>query len=266
MTNTADFTVAPVNTVMPQFAQTMALWVGIVLFLVYLVIGLRMSRKYGTLLPFVLVIAGFCTIIMEPIVILLGHCYHPEIGQWTMFKSNQRAIPWHVPFRYAVYYGAVYLAVFPKIVANSFTKGYVWKLFGIGMFLGYLFEIPMVSSGLWVYYDNQALWLWKATVPLGWMPLNILAVIMPITIIKYFYPILSKGWNQLLPIAICPATAVGTHVGVGFPFYSITNSSASQWLIDLSGIVTAAIACVVVAGLSHIIANNGPAGQVTQIN
>lgn len=116
MTNTADFSVAPVNTVMPELAQTIVFWNCIALFVLYLVLGLRVSRRYNTLLPFILIIAGFCTIIMEPIVILLGHCYHPDIGQWTMFKRNPRAIPWHVPLAYAIYYGAAYLAVFGKIV------------------------------------------------------------------------------------------------------------------------------------------------------
>lgn len=74
---------------MPAAAQDIALWLCVTILAVFVVIAVRMSAKHKTLLPVLFLIAGFCTIVLEPIACHLGHAFHPEIGRFTLFKNNK---------------------------------------------------------------------------------------------------------------------------------------------------------------------------------
>jgi hypothetical protein len=48
--------------------------------------------------------------------------------------------------------------------------------------------------------------------------------------------------------------AIMGHVGTGFPFYIIANAGVSQWLVDLSGAASIALALFVTGVCAHVIA------------
>jgi hypothetical protein len=67
--------------IMPALPQTIALCVGSIAVAALLVIAIFHSRRYRSIVPVLLLPAGFCTVALEPIVGLLGHGVHPVIGQ-----------------------------------------------------------------------------------------------------------------------------------------------------------------------------------------
>lgn len=238
-----NFPVPPVDAVMPAAAQDMMLWSGAILAVICFAIALRMSVKYKTLLPVLFPIAGFCTVVMEPLADVMVHCYHPPVGQITLYMTSNVALPVHTGLIYISYFGAVYLALFSRIVNDSFTSAYLWKAYFVICVLAYLFEIYPVSVGLWLYYEPQALWPGKVSLPLWCVFVNATCVFTSLALIKFLYPLL-KGWKQLLVIALSPLGAVMGHLGPDFPISSIYNSSASAnpLLVQLSGLLSVALA------------------------
>ena len=248
-----DYPQAPLDVVMPATVQSVLLSVSMVTLIIFFIVALIQCRRHKTFLPVLFLIGGFFTIPMEPLVDLLGHAVHPEIGQISLFKVGNRAIPWHGAVMYAFYFGGVYMFMLPRIMANHFTVAYVWKAYLTTTVLAYLFEIVPVQWGLWVYYDQQALWFWKGGMPLFWPFVNSIAIFVPLTLIKLCYPIL-KGWRQGLVVLLSPVGALAGHFGAGFPFYNAANSAASRLVIELSGVLSIGLCFLIIYICARLLA------------
>ena len=245
-TITIDFPAPPVEAIMPALAQSVALYLSLTILAVVSVMAVRMSARQKTLLPVLLLISGSCTIVLEPIIAHLGHAFHPEIGSIALFKTNNVTVPVYLAILHPCYFGSFYIVLFSRIVNDNFTGSYLWKAYFITCVLNYLIEILPVSSGLWVYYDPQALWLWKGGMPLWWTFVNAGCLFVPVALIHFLYPIL-KGWKQLLVIVLSPLGIGMGWFGAAFPANSVYNSSASQkpFLVELSGLASVGLAILV---------------------
>jgi hypothetical protein len=255
MSYVPDYPQAPFDAVMPAAAQEIVLWIAIVALGIFSVIAVLQSIKHRTALPVLFLVAGFVTILLETLVTHMGHAIHPEIGQINLFKAADRAIPWHIALIYSFYFGGVYMFMFSRIREGTFTREFVWKSFLFTCCLAYAIEIVPVHIGLWVYYDPQALWLWKGGMPLFWTFVNAGCIYMGLTLIKLFYPIL-KGWKQLLVIPLSAMGAQMGHFGAGFPFYNAANSAASPMIVELSGLASVGLALLIMVFCSRMLAAN----------
>ena len=253
MANIPDYPQAPFDAVMPAAAQEIVLWIAIVALGGFFIISLIQAARTKSMLPPLFLVAGFVTILLETLVTHMGHAIHPEIGQITIFKAADRAIPWHIVLIYSFYFGAVYMFMFERIRSGGFTRAFVWKSYFFTCTLAYCIEIVPVQIGLWVYYDHQALWLWKGGMPLFWTFVNAGCIYMALTLIKLFYPIL-KGWKALLVIPLSAMGAQMGHFGAGFPYYNAVNSAAPIWLIELSGLASVGLALLIAFMCSRLLA------------
>ena len=244
-----NYPVAP-ETVMDPVAQSWAIGIGVVGLVISLIIGGRMSVKYNTVLPLLFPIAGFFCSILEPIVCILGHCVHAVSGQLTLFETNGRPIPLHLSLAYALYFGPVWMALFKRAVDHGLTNNFLWKAYAGTAVFAVLFEILPVQYGLWMYYDRQALWLWKGTVPLFWAFCNPVNMWVSFALILKYRHLLT-GVRSLLLI---PLTQVGVYMGAmgaGFPYFNAANSTASQAMIELSGIASVLLGLGIVAACNQ---------------
>lgn len=255
MTNVTAYPQAPLDAVMPAAAQEIVLWIAIVALAGFFIVSLVQASRTKSLLPPLFLVAGFVTILLETLVTHMGHAVHPEIGQITIFKAADRAIPWHIVLIYSFYFGAVYMFMFERIRNATFTRAFVWKSYFFTCALAYCIEIVPVQIGLWVYYDHQALWLWKGGMPLFWTFVNAGCIYMALTLIKLFYPIM-KGWKTLLVIPLSAMGAQMGHFGAGFPYYNAVNSAAPVWLIELSGLVSVSLALLIAFLCSRLLATD----------
>tara|TARA_B110000503_G_scaffold51564_1_gene83204 strand:- start:21 stop:824 length:804 start_codon:yes stop_codon:yes gene_type:complete len=237
----------PPDASMPEPLQTIMFWLTAGLALAVLAYSFVLARKHHSAIPVLLVIAGAAAIPLEPIVGFLGHVIHPADGSIKMFSAVNRTIPWHMGFAYTGAFGAVYLALYMKMVNGPVNPRYVWVTFAISVCAYILAEIYPVHAGLWVYYDNQPLWLWKGMAPLTWAFMNSACEIMGIALVYLLLPALT-GWKQILVVVLGPMGALMGHLGCGWPMYSVINSSASQspLLLELSGLLTVALAFMVI--------------------
>ena len=231
---------------MPEPLQTIFFWLTAVLALLVLGYSIWLAKKHESAVPVLLVLAAAAAIPLEPIVGFLGHVIHPADGSIKMFAAVDRVIPWHMGFAYTAAFGAIYLALYLKISSGKgVPSNYVWVTYAISVAAYIVIEIYPVSAGLWVYYDNQPLWLWRGMAPLPWSFLNSASEIMGITLVYMLLPYL-RGWRQGLIILLGPMGALMAHLGSGWPMYSIMNSSAAQsfWLLQGSGLLSIALAIV----------------------
>lgn len=252
MATSSNYPQAPLDAVMPAAAQEVVLGIAVVALSGFFVLSLFQAKKTKSLLPPLFLVAGFVTILLETLVTHMGHAVHPEIGQISIFKAADRAIPWHIALIYSFYFGAVYMFMFERIRTGTFTREFVWKSYFFTCALAYCIEIVPVQIGLWVYYDHQALWLWKGGMPLFWTFVNAGCIYMALTLIKLFYPIL-RGWKQLLVIPLSAMGAQMGHFGAGFPYYNAVNSAAPIWLIELSGLASVALALLIAFMCSRLL-------------
>lgn len=195
--------------------------------------------------PLLLVLGGFTATLMEPAVTYLGHVVHPEPGQVVLFKTIDRAIPWHIALLYMTGFGLFYLAIYNRLVRGTLDRGFIWKTVVITAICCFFGEAYPVSQGLWVYYGYHPLRLWDATAPVTWNWLNACCMLTSLTIMLLALPRL-KGAARLLLLALAPAGAFMGHMGAGYPMYNAMNSALPVWALELSGVASVALVLVVV--------------------
>jgi len=236
--------------VMPALPQTIALYVGAIAVTALLVIACRQWRHYRSFVPVLLLLAAFCTVALEPIVGVLGHGFHPVIGQVPLFTTLGRTIPLHIGLVYTFYYGSMYIFLYPTLRAGAVSRAFTWKLFWATAVGAFVFEVVPLRAGLWVYFAPQALWIWHAGMPVFWVIANAVSVIVPLALIKAYLPVCT-GWRQGLVVPLSPMGAIMGHVGSGFPFYIAANSGGPQWLVEAGGVASFALALLVVGACAR---------------
>ncbi len=244
-TYVSDYPTAPYDAVMPAATQQTVLWIASVALAGFVVVGCVKSMRERTALPLLYLVAGFCTILMEPLVDLLGHAIHPVIGQISLFKTADRPIPWHAAIIYSFYFGGVYMFLMPKLMKPNVSSGFIWKCYFIVCVLAYLLEVLPVQAGLWIYYDKQALWFWHGGMPLWWVFVNAACIFWPMALMKILKPALT-GFGQLLVIPLSVMGANMAHFGAGVTYYNAANSTASDGLVDLAGLASVGLALLIV--------------------
>ena len=246
--------VPPRDAVVPADVQLYSLVFSAVVLVLALEWARRISRQHHTAMPFWLLLAGFCAVPLEAVVCNLGHAWHAAVGQITLYAAVDRSIPLYFGFVYAWYFGGVYVAVLPRIIDNGFTTAGVWKLYGLTCLIVYAIEPYFIHHGMWMYYGNQPLWIWKGGQPLFWTSVNATCILVPLTLIKLFYPLLT-GWKQAAVLVISPVGAFAGHLGAGFPWYLVANSTLeSDWLaVQLAGVASILLSLVIVAGCAQVL-------------
>lgn len=232
---------------MPEPLQTIVFWLTAALALALLIYSIFMAKKVGSAIPVLLVLGAGAAIPLEPIVGFLGHVTHPPEGSIRMFEAVNRVIPWHMYFAYTAAFGLVYLTIYARALKGAPPPRFIWITFAISVSVYILLEIYPVQAGLWVYYDDQPLWLWRGMAPLTWAFMNSASEIMGIALVYLLLPVLT-GWRQLIVLVLCPMGALMGHLGSGWPMYSVMNSSASNsyLLLQLSGVLTVLLSLLVV--------------------
>ncbi len=237
----------PPDAAMPEPLQTIMFWLTGTLAAAVFCYSLVLARRHASVIPVFLVLGAAVAIVLEPIVGFLGHVVHPPTGSIEMFAAVNRVIPWHMGFAYIAAFGMVYLVIFARMVDGPVDKRFVWATYAVSVAAYILVEIYPVQAGLWVYYDDQPLWLWRGMAPLTWAFLNSASEILGVMLVYLMLPLLT-GWRQILIVTLCPMGALMGHLGSGWPMYSVMNSSAasSALLLQASGLLSVALAIVVV--------------------
>lgn len=218
---------------MPGPAQTVFLALTILMSGAVIVAAVLACKRYRSLAPLYMVLGGLVAVSMEPIITLLGHAIHPQLGAIVMFEAVDRTIPWHIGLGYLAVFGTVYLILYPRMVAGSLTAKFLWKVFLCTALVYLLFEIVPLAYGLWVYYGYQPLRPWHNMAPIAWNFLNSASEIGSATLMYVALGRLRRS-GQILLIPLAAVGAVMTHVGAGLPMYVALNSAMPGWVMQMA--------------------------------
>ena len=222
---------------MPEPLQTIFFWITMVLATLVLLYSLTLARRDKSLIPPLLVVGGFTSILLEALVGYLGHVTHPSLGSITLFSALDRTIPWHIALGYTFGFSIVYLVMYNQAIAGTIRPSLIWKTGFISVLCYYFGEIAGVSTGLWVYFEPAPLWIWKMTAPLTWSFMNSSAELFGAALIVFLLPKLKGARQLLVPVLATMGTMMG-HFGTNFVLFNVINSSASRPAMEAAGIST----------------------------
>jgi len=240
----------PVDMVVTDHDASVAHWVFLsasVLLLIPLLYALRDWKHSKSPVSLLILLGGAITNLLEPMVDVLGACWHPIINQNRLFEIMGHPMPvWLLP-TYIAYFGVLTLAMYV-----SFRKGVsshtMWLWFVVPVIADiFLEEGLFVASGghLYAYYGNQPLRL--HLFPIWWAPVNAIGVYAAALALALSMPHL-RGWQMLLIPFFTPLIYAAAGSLSGFPSFVAINSEFSNLATQLSGVVSFALA----SGMAYV--------------
>jgi len=207
------------------------------LVIIPLAYALRDWQRAKSPLLLLILLGGAFTNVMEPVVDILGGCWHPIINQDRLFDIMGHPMPvWLLP-TYAAYFG-----VLPMCMVVSFRKGIssraMWLWFLVPVIADIILEEGLfgISGGhLYAYYGNQPLRL--HVFPIWWAPVNAIGVYISAIALVLSAPHL-RGWRLALVPLFTPLLYCGGGALAGFPSYVVINSDFSYLATQLGGVAS----------------------------
>ena len=218
-----------------------------------------LMRKPGhRALVMAMMLGAAATTFMEPIFDIVTSVWHPTIGQNIAFTLLGREVPfWAFPGYMNVYgcAGSLMLIAFTKGV----TRRAVWLWCLAPLLFDFVIEETMLHFNLYYYYGNQPFVLIKF--PLYQAACNTVGVFLGVTLLYVLSPYLNKDQWKWLPAAlvVVPLCGAAGFVATSVPAaYAIAEASLPNWLTQLCGAASWAIALLFVQGVSLLVAIDSP--------
>ena len=251
--------IPPVDMQVTALNQTSNAWlagISIAMLLLALLFGVKDLRQTRSPMFIFLLIGGALDGLVEPIVDIVGGCWHPVIGQQTLFEIMGRPMPYWLPLVYAAFYG-ILAAVVYRCVRDGMSRRAMWTLFLICLTLEPIAEGGMLHWDTYTYYGNQPLWI-AALPPLWWIPANIAAISATGIAAIFAERSLGAAKASLLMLMGSPLIDAGMTSFVGFPAMVAVNSPFPNWLTQLCGVASVAIGLYALALMVRLMAKDSP--------
>jgi hypothetical protein len=251
----SEFPQPPQGMEMNRTAQAIFTIGQIVPCLVMAFIAWRIWRKERSPIPALCMVGGAFAVFMEPIVDVLGQVWFPRDGQWRMFETWGRPIPWFLVV-YVWYVGGQAFLSYRKLDRGARGRD-IWKLYGLFFVVNVILETPGLYMDLYTYYGHQPLNFFR--LPLWWPAVNAAMPILAGTLIFLLRPWL-KGWRILAVIPLVPAADGMANAAVAWPTWSALNTQLPAAVVWTAGCVTVALACLMIHFISLVAEhhNGGP--------
>lgn len=247
----------PVDVQAAQVPSLILLIVLATLVGISMLIALRIAVRRRTVLPMALMAGGLLAWLSEPIVDILGACWHPAIGQMTAFSFLERPMPVWLGFAYVWYFGAQTALAWYLLDQGRLRGRQLWGLWAAMVLSDVLLETVALRFDVWIYYGQQPLLFFKF--PLWWAAPNSCAVILAAVLAHKLAPWLAGKWACaaiLLPIGSYGFTSMA----IGMPaFLAINTENVAPWLTQLAGIACFALDALLIALLVRLLLRPLPA-------
>jgi hypothetical protein len=255
------YTQPTVDAVMPATPQLVCLlfFGGFTVLLTVYALYLSLTRR--SWLPVLFVLAGLLTVLLEPIADVMGNAIHSPVGQNNAFTTNGHPIPWHIVLAYPWYFGAAQVLLFGRFQKQNIRASFWWKVFAVSFVAVTAVEQIPLAYHLWVYYGYQPHKI--GMMPIWMSAANTASVLVPAIVVYRLFPVVQKGWKQLLVLGLVPAFAMGGHAAAGLPIYNAlglrTEDPSTHPWIQLASVATVALSILVVWACITMITPNVPA-------
>ncbi|WAJ43397.1 hypothetical protein OK015_19570 [Mycobacterium sp. Aquia_216] len=230
----------------PTIAQAIITAILAVVVAAFVVVALVDWRRSGSPAFLLTLVGGYICSFNEATVDVLGHCFFPLDGVLG-YAAFGRGVPVWVVLAYVVFFGGL-----SYLMALAFRRGASHRAMccGIAVFgvLNVLLELPMLGSGLYVYYGDQPFAI--GGFPLSWLVINSLGSLFgAVVIVRLSW--LFTGARQLLLIFVPFATYMASWVPA-MPHFAITNTDLPTGVRMAAALLSMALGVIAIDALIRI--------------
>ena len=219
---------------MPAAPQTLFIVANIAICAAALAYAELHRRRSGSVVGFLLLLAGAATVINEPVVDVLGLCWFADRGSIALFKAWGVTIPIFMLPVYCWYVGGQALLAYIAISAGATTQR-LFRLYAIFAAVNVALELPGLNMGIYAYYGNQPFEAFGF--PFWWPVCNALMPIVMATLALKLLPYLA-GFRRPLVILLGPMAAGMTNGAIAIPVWVALNCGAPLWGTTLAALVS----------------------------
>jgi hypothetical protein len=222
----------PVDTlVMPAGPQRVITIILGVLVTGLVVAALRDWRRSHSPVYLLLIIGGTLAAANEPIVDVLGLCFHPAIAGWTAFETYGRPIPAWAVLAYPMFFGGLSCLVI-MFLRHGATRKNFWLGVTAIFIVDLVLELPLLNADVYVYYGYQPFKV-LGLFPIHWLLINGLGVLLiAAPVVKW--PRFFRGPRSLF-LLILPPLGQFAAAAIAIPVFSLLNTHAPEiflWVAD----------------------------------
>jgi hypothetical protein len=207
------------------------------------------------------ILGGLLAAVNEPLADVIGMCFHPLHGQWTVFTAFDRPIPVWAVLCYPVYFGGLSCLMVSWLRAGI-TRRRFWTGVGVVMLGNALFEFPILAADVYVYYGEQPFRVFG--MPLVFFVINALGAVLGALVVAHLWPAL-KGAAKLLVVLVPWVTQVAAY-GIAAPHLFTLNSDLPLGVKYLGTALAIGFGLLVLDQLSRYAAHRFPAATIGALN
>lgn len=190
-------------------------------------------RRSGDRLPAAALAGGTACAILEPLVDILGQCWHPRGQMIEAFELMGRPIPLWVVVGYGMAFGLY--TIFTMEVLERKGPQALWSTWIGGILFMGIFDVLAVTTKVYVYYGAQPLRF--LDLPLWWEPVNGLLPVTAAVILASCRQWLT-GRRILLVIPMLLMVDAAVYAAAALPAYIVLKSDVPEFVLQAAGVVT----------------------------
>jgi len=223
-----------------QTVATAALWGGTVALLAW---TMRLWRRDGSIVPFVMVVAVAVGSIIEPLYDIAYHLLWYTPGQWTLFTAFALPQPVWVMPAYVMVFAFPAVLIHRRLLRRA-DPGFVFKMAGLLALTTAVFETTANNIDLYGYYGPAPMRFLKYPLWIGVMEGTQIAGFAVLATVLARRA--TRPAHYLALFAVFPANFAFDVLGAGFPTIIAINtphpSTPVMWLSAVASIALAATA------------------------
>lgn len=251
-------TLPPVDRIMPQQGQMIAMVVFGAMALVLTLYAIYVAFTHRSWLPVLFLVGGLLNTAVEPISNVLGNIIHSPVGQVNAFTSEGHPIPWYACFAHIVLVAVIGVLFFRKYVERTMTAAFWWKTVIVYAAIFVCTVHFFLKAGLWFYYGNHGLKIGE--VSLAMLSSNIAALVIAPLMVYRLMPIL-KGWKQLIVVPLLPCVTTAIHTGVHLPAYTVLGQDTATlptWVLHTGNLMSFGLGIMMLWIFINLVHNRFP--------
>jgi len=190
----------------------------------------------------------------EPLVDLLGKCYHKGDGQWRVFELFNRPMPLWGLFGYVVIYGVTAWFLLAAMQRGA-NRRRLWEVLAAMCAIQVAAEMIILPTNMYYYYDYQP-WTFRG-MPLHWLAINFSGTFLTATVLALTGPYL-VGRRQALVLLLPMGTQVLGSYFVGLPVFAALHAGGPKLVPWLGGAVTICLAVLMIDVLARLVTSQSP--------
>jgi hypothetical protein len=229
---------------------------------VLLVWAVRMSLRERSAFPVLMLLAGTCAAVYEPLYDVGFQLLFYLPGQWTVFTAYDTPQPPWTFSGYAILYAGPAMVICDRIRKGMAGSGLL-RAAALVFLASCVFECVGINGGVYEYFGAHALRVFNYPLAVGVLETTmVISLCMAATALRRQ---VGEGWGLLSLFVLFPMVFYGVNFGIGAPILvAINMPEVSPSLVLTATLFSIAAGLAVMVGLSRLLPLGATAGQAVR--